>query len=482
MASVLEQCNLIYETFSSPKALYDAKLPVIFCDESCDTKTESFLFTNHCVYSNEKKEDAVCKSGYYFSMDDSVFGNRSFLCDISCYPLSASIKQPVNVRGSIFDRMNHPVAGTGIVFDSQLISFPFILADLKLGDRLARRPYYSQSANKHYVEIGPSVDFAVLRRLLFSLIQYAYMQLGLNVPYENANQNMDIAKKYFSIRIDADGCTRESTEICRQIAVETGCSFTWFLDMETWKKHRDLIASLIASNQDVQLHCYHHMTYLSKETNLLNLRRGLRHLRQNHIRPVGIVSPFGFYTSGFAGAISELNMLYSSEFAYNVDDKPSYAENQVLQLPIHCGSIGTLQKYGFSDEEIFADFEDAVREAAKDGRVGVIYDHPVGRMEKYASAFISLIQRLKADGFEYLNYTEYAQLWKEKRSVLNASMKTNKYENLYFDDIAFVYPPEDIMGAAYEDNIIQLREAAQLPLGYFLFEIKRKIAYLLGIR
>lgn len=481
LASVLEQCNLVYETFSSAETLYASDLPVVFCDEPCEADTDCFLFTNHQSLAAAKHITNIEQSGFYFAMEDVEFGTRSFLIDIPCFQYPITLDSSDSLRGTVFDRQNRPLQNTGILFSEQLISLPFILCNLNLGEQLSRRPYYSKTAQKHFVEIGPAVDFAALRRLLFSLIQYAYLQLKLPIPLEETTSLLT-AKKYFSVRIDADGCTKKSTEVCQQIAVATGCSFTWFLDMEEWKKHRHLIASLVAANQDIQLHCYHHMTYFSKKTNLLNLQRGLKYLKRNRINPIGVVSPFGFYTPGFADAISDLNMSYSSEFSYNVDDKPSYTDNHILQLPIHCGSIGTLQKYGFTDTEIFADFEAAVREAAEDGRVGIIYDHPVGRMEKYPSEFIALINKLKSDGFEYLNYTEYAQLWKEKRSIFNASLEMNRVQNLFIEDIAFVYPNESIMKIAYEDTIIQLREAAQTPLQYYLFAIKRKIAYVLGIR
>lgn len=70
----------------------------------------------------------------------------------------------------------------------------------------------------------------------------------------------------------------------------------------------------------------------------------------------------------------------------------------------------------------------------------------------------------------------------KKRSIFNASLEMNRVQNLFIEDIAFVYPNESIMKIAYEDTIIQLREAAQTPLQYYLFAIKRKIAYVLGIR
>lgn len=78
MASVLEQCNLIYKTFPSAEALYASHLPVIFCDELCNTETNSFLFTNHRTFAITNGENAIEQAGFYFAMEDSVLEKEVF--------------------------------------------------------------------------------------------------------------------------------------------------------------------------------------------------------------------------------------------------------------------------------------------------------------------------------------------------------------------------------------------------------------------
>ena len=65
-----------------------------------------------------------------------------------------------------------------------------------------------------------------------------------------------------------------------RIAERTGLRFTWFIDAASWKHSRKWFARLQDSGQDVQLHCYRHMTYVSREVNEINIAKGLKVLKR----------------------------------------------------------------------------------------------------------------------------------------------------------------------------------------------------------
>jgi hypothetical protein len=311
------------------------------------------------------------------------------------------------------------IPGTGVcthsVANKTFYSLPWDIARWQLGQDWGPRAYYSPRLSRHFVEIGCLVDSGALRRLLFDIVLKAFA--SLHVPLVRLSPFCKRGK-CFAVRIDADGFSRESTDIVLGIADGLKLPFTWFIDVERWGKNIGVIRELSDRGQDVQLHCYKHMTYVSRLANRANIRAGWRTMKRHGIRARAVVSPLGYNHRGFADAIAGGPFLYSSEFGAAVDDLPFYPLNdpgRPLQVPTHPGSIGCLKGNGFSVEEVFQHLEWAITKCSDYDGIGILYDHPLDRIEKHPDDFRDLIGRLLKAGYTYINMSQYADLWRKRR-------------------------------------------------------------------
>ena len=356
------------------------------------------------------------KDSYSFRVAGGPFSERSFYIHIPCEILSNLSSGP----GTCRDSEDRGIENSGIILHEWkhilFVSVPWNLLDVEMGARWEFRPFYSPFIGKHFAETGPVVDFGALRRLFQELVLHAFRHLGLPLvklryPFSE--------KPAFSFRIDADGFSRESTDSVLRIAEGIGnAPFSWFIDVQGWGKNIRHVKDLIACRQEVELHCYHHMTYKRESVNRVNLKRGVRTLKRHGIRPRGVGSPYGFWFQGYQEAIRKFGFEYSSEFAFNADDVPCFPYNDStypLQVPVHVGSIGVFEKIRFSREEMFAHLRGTMEKAIRDCGCALLCDHPIGRIEKYEAEFIDLFKDLVKSGYRCVPVSEYAE---QSRSFL----------------------------------------------------------------
>ncbi len=293
-----------------------------------------------------------------------------------------------------------------------LVSFPWDFINFSLGTENSFRPYYSESTQKNFVEIGPPVDLGKFRVLVLDQLIKASNILELPLI---AKKSPFQKKKYFSVRIDADGYHKDSIIDVLRVSKFTGLQFTWFIDVRGWQNNLDSLKLLNSNNQSVQLHCYTHMTYDSELLNEVNIKKGHKILKKYGINAEGIVSPNGFYTKGFGKAISKLGFKYSSEFGFNVDDLPSWPENEKsnpLQIPVHPGSFGVFLSSGFEEADIFQHLNKIIDERAEQNSLAVIYEHPYyffNRSSKWADFLKGILDK----GYQYINMSEIYEVWKK---------------------------------------------------------------------
>ncbi len=288
------------------------------------------------------------KNSYSFRVASGPFSERSFYIHIPCEILSNLSSGP----GTCHDSEERGIENSGIILHEWkhilFVSVPWNLLDVEMGARGEFRPFYSPFAGKHFAETGPAIDFGALRRLFQELVLHAFRHIGL--PLVKLRHPF-LEKPAFSFRIDADGFSRESTDSVLRIAKGIGnAPFSWFIDVQGWGKNIRRVKDLIACHQEVELHCYHHMTYKRESVNRVNLKRGVRKLKRHGIRPRGVGSPYGFWFQGYQEAVRKFGFEYSSELAFNSDDVPSFPYNDgtyPLQIPVHVGSIGVFEKVPF---------------------------------------------------------------------------------------------------------------------------------------
>ena len=369
------------------------------------------IITHHAgVRSGGSENEGREVRSYSFRLPQgSPFEARSFFVNL---PIASAAGESV---GACHDLEGKEIPNSGIAIAKSagrlVVSLPWNVFAYRQGAQWEHRPYYCPALEKHFVEISPLLDTGAFRRLLLEilLVCFDWVRLPL-VRVSPFCRN----KKYFSFRIDADGFTESSTQASLRVAERTGLRFTWFLDMARWKGHGQWITRLEERGQDVQLHCYRHMTYASQEVNGVNLKKGLAHLRQNGVTPNAVVSPLGYAYQGFADAIKELGFVYSSEFGYAVDDLPSHPQNdpaRPLQIPAHPGCSGALKRAGFTGQEQFRHLRDQVERACRSDGICILYDHPNGGVEKHESEYVRLFTELMKDSYEYVCMSDYYRFW-----------------------------------------------------------------------
>jgi len=356
------------------------------------------------------KLEGTEKNSYAFRVVGGPFSKRGFYIHVPCEILSNLSSGP----GTCHDAEDRRIENSGISLHEWnhilFVSVPWNLLDFEMGARWEFRPFYSPFAGKHFAETGPVVDFGALRRLFLDLVLHAFRHLGLPLvklryPFSE--------RPAFSFRIDADGFSRESTDSVLRIAKAIGnAPFSWFIDVQGWGKNIRHVKDLIACRQEVELHCYHHMTYERESVNRANLKRGVRTLKRHGVHPRGVGSPYGFWFRGYQEAVRKFGFEYSSEFAFNSDDVPCFPFNDgtyPLQVPVHAGSIGVFEKIRFSPEDMFTHLRGTIDKAIRDCGCALLCDHPIGRIEKYEAEFIELFKDLVKSGYRCVPVSEFAE-------------------------------------------------------------------------
>jgi hypothetical protein len=318
--------------------------------------------------------------------------------------------------GIAYSRNHDKIQNSGIfIYQHEnvlLISFPWDFLNFRMGSEFAFRPFYSDLLQKNFVEIGPPVDLAKFRKLVIENLIFASDKLKLPlICQQNPFQN----GKYFSVRIDADGFRRDAIADVLKVSDHTGLNFTWFIDVGGWKGNLEMLKILKDHQQTVQFHCYTHMTYKSSVLNKINIKKGLNSMKKYSVYPDAIVSPNGFYPAGFAEAVKGFGFKYSSEFGYDVDDLPSWPQNdkdQPLQLPVHPGSFGVFLPAGFTNKNVFEHLLQNIQTRISSDGLAILYEHPY-YFQNRSGMWIDFLNGLLNEGYTYLSLEDISTVWKD---------------------------------------------------------------------
>lgn len=467
------------------------------------TQEHIAIITDHASLGSPApgKHEPLTKS-YYFQMPKTPF------CSERCFYVNLPVLAGGGETfGVCYDQDNNEISNSGIGIIERanrlIVSLPWDICGYEQGVDWQHRPYFSPAARKHFVEVGPSLDTGAFRRLLLEILLHCFNWVGLPLVrvspfYKN--------KRYFSFRVDADGFTKSSSEAALRIAEKTGLRFTWFLDMGRWKNKKKWVKRLMERNQDVQFHCYRHMTYASQEVNDINIRKGIELMQRNGITPNAIISPMGYNYKGFSEAIKELGFAYSSEFGYAVDDLPSRPwndSNYPLQIPVHPGCSGVFRNAGFTENELLEHLRKQVERQCEFDGICILYDHPNGGLEAHEQQFVKLFDKLSLSNYEYICMSDYYRAWLARpqnpkilfkrgqieldgfrdngfrlEQVTNGSSKSVQWEHAKLPQVnlqgvadEFCYPPERIRDMAHKNGLLNLEQRNFLRSEWHLYEL-----------
>ncbi len=212
-----------------------------------------------------------------------------------------------------------------------------------------------------------------------------------------------------------------------------------FVNAAAYLPHDDALGRL--RGLDVGSHGYRHHTYLTKEENLTNVRRGIETLRALQIEPSGFAAPHGRFNCGLLWALETLGVGHSSEFGLAYDELPFFPhdgfphdgfphDGDLLQIPVHPVSLGLfLESVRGEGPRRAAAVQQAVRAAIdyyretargkyRAGEPVFFYGHPTGRLGTYPQVLRAVFDT--ADTFAAIwktTLSKFAAWWRARDDV-----------------------------------------------------------------
>jgi len=191
------------------------------------------------------------------------------------------------------------------------------------------------------------------RQIVQSLLEYLHHVR--NLPFIHKWYYPTDHQTLFTFRIDSDKGTQLEIEEIFKLSELYSIPTTWFLDVkshELWLRYFSKF-----KNQEIAVHCYEHSVYKSTLLNKENFDKALCLLRHLGMDPIGIAAPTGAWNTSLGKALMELDVEYSSEFAYDYDNLPSFpivdgTFSPVVQLPVHPCCIGNMRREQMSPQEM----------------------------------------------------------------------------------------------------------------------------------
>ena len=221
----------------------------------------------------------------------------------------------------------------------------------------------------------------------------------------------------FLFRIDTDYGTPEQVDLLYKTLKQNEIRGTWFVETKSAENWIDKYSSF--ENQEIGLHCYRHRIFNSYKKNYENLNHGLQILETAEIFPKGIAAPFGEWNKLYDKAISDLGLIYSSEFSYSYDSFPQFSSSknytsEILQIPVHPISFGRLNRAGYTDNEMLNYFLDVIEKKTSLNEPVILYTHPAEDRHDVMEKIFNKIDQLNLTS---LTFSQYAEWWKRRNSI-----------------------------------------------------------------
>lgn len=290
------------------------------------------------------------------------------------------------------------------------INIPLLYSDTEA----MRRGFYARRSRLPN-EIVAKRSRSSVRQIVQSFLEFLHH--SRNLPFVHKWFYPSDHQTLFTFRIDSDKGTQLQIEEIFRLSELYSIPTTWFLDVkshELWLKYFTKFKT-----QEIGVHCYDHTVSKSKALNRENFDKALCLLRHQGMDPHGIAAPTGAWNSGLGKAFQELGLEYSSEFAYNYDDLPSYpiidgSFSPVVQLPVHPCCIGNMRREQMSSQEMMEYFLSVINHKILCREPVCLYHHPGhGTNEVFQEVF----RYINSKHLLKLSYGEYARWWKRRQSA-----------------------------------------------------------------
>jgi hypothetical protein len=317
--------------------------------------------------------------------------------------------------GELLDERNHPTTYHGELHGGYLVVLPFDPACAIADSRTIAKSYYAARRRLPYEHV-PLVSKQEVRKIVARALEILHRKIGL--PYVHRWYYPGRSSSVAALRIDTDFAAESDLRGLSDLSSALAIPFSWFIDVESQIPHLDVYRSM--RNQEIGLHCFRHRRYKNAAVAAGDIGEGAKILRERGFAIGGCALPYGQWSAEFGKVIEQYGFRYSSEFAYDVDNLPSYPDlgyhrSGVLQIPVHPISIGNLRRQGFPEQEMAEYFESVVRMKISRREPALMYHHPKNQGRNVLEAMFSALRRESAT---IMTMAEYAAWWADRTDDL----------------------------------------------------------------
>ncbi len=302
----------------------------------------------------------------------------------------------------------------GLFGNGHVIALPFDAAELMSDTRVSTKSFYSPEQRLPFERVS-TVSKGGIRKLVARSLELLHHHRG--IPYAHVWYYPSDARSIFAFRVDTDQGTPGELDDLYKIVSANEIPAAWYVDVKSQQLFLSMFLSM--EHQEIGAHCFDHRVFQDVKSNEANIRQALAILKGADIKPEGFVAPFGAWNPGLGEAIKRCGFAYSSEFAYDYDNLPSYPflgsePSPALQIPIHPIGIGNLRRQGYSDEQMIRYFDFITSMKLNVREPLIFYHHP---KDGHHEVLKHLFEIAKQPRVLLTYFSEYANWWKRRSQL-----------------------------------------------------------------
>jgi hypothetical protein len=302
----------------------------------------------------------------------------------------------------------------GMFENGHVVVLPFDASALSTDARASTKSFYSPEHRLPFERVS-TVSKGGIRKLVARSLELLHHHRGL--PYAHLWYYPNDAQSILVLRVDTDYGSPSEIDELYKVATEYRIPMTWFLDVKTQQLFLSLFKGM--QGQETGIHCFEHRTFEDAQRNEDDMRQALTALEKAGLSVRGYAAPFGVWSNDLGTAVQKSGFEYSSEFAFDYDNLPSYplletGRSTVLQIPIHPIGIGSLRRQGYTEEQMNRYFEFIVSLKLSVREPLFFYHHP---KDGYHGVLKRLFELTKELHETALTMGQYADWWKKRLAV-----------------------------------------------------------------
>jgi len=309
--------------------------------------------------------------------------------------------------------------GLRLKIDARKIVLPFDMENF-WDDHRIRRKKFPADRKELASERVAACTKGNLRKIIWRCLEILHDKQGL--PLVQKWYFPQPQKTHFIFRVDTDFCSEQQANDLYQLCQKYKIPGTWFVDTQDFNRLENCYAKM--EDQEVGLHCWHHLVFAGKDQNYRNLQKGSKHLLEAGIDYIGFAAPLGEWNSGLQESIVETGFEYSSEFGYDYDNFPLFpnSESAVMQIPIHPISTGRLRRSHFSIAEMKKYYLNVFEQNLANSEITIFYHHP---SHPHLEVFEAIFKMINEKVIPVSSMADFQEWWLA-RDKIKAGVSVNE--------------------------------------------------------